>query len=193
MGPTHSCSTVLRQEEDALIVGFRKPTRLPLDDGWSALQATLPHVTRAARHRGVTRQGITRVPDFEGDKPANKPFKPDPISSCHIDMAEGRTEAGQLRLCVAIARACTFADAERHNEANNMLAAQCLRQLIAAVPDKIHTVLTDNGLPFTNRQRHHYAVHHIFDVVCHAHGIAHRLTPVNHPWTKGQVERMHRT
>lgn len=93
---------------------------------------------------------------------------------------------------MAIDRACTFADAERHHEANTMLAAQCLRHLIAAVPDKIHPVLTDNGLPFTNCQRHPYAVHHIFDVVCHEHGIEHRLTQVNHPWTNGQVERMHR-
>jgi hypothetical protein len=177
LGPKHRCSTVLRQEEDALIVGFRKPPLLPLDNGWSALQATMPHGTRAARHRGLTRPGITRVPDLAGDKPANKPFKPYPIGSFPIDMAEVRTEAGKLRLFVAIARTCTFADAERHNEANTMLAAQCLRHLIAAVPDQIHPVLPDNGLPFTTRQRHPYAVHHIFDVVCHEHGIAHRLTP----------------
>ena len=120
-------------------------------------------------------------------------FKPYPIGYFHIDIAEVRTEAGKLSLFVAIARACKFADAERHNEANKMLAAQCLRHLIAAVPYKIHPVLTDNGLQFTNRQRHPYAVHHIFDVVCHEHGIEHRLTQVNHPWTNGQVERMHRT
>ena len=40
--------------------------------------------------------------------------------------------------------------------------------LIAAVPYKIHTVLTDNG-------------------------IEHRFTKVNHPWTNGQVEWMNRT
>jgi len=193
LGPKHPCSPVLRQEEEALIVGFRKHTLLPLDDCLSGLQATLPHVTRSALHRGLTRHGITRLPDLEGDKPANKPFKPYPIGSFHIDRAEVRTEEGKLSLFVAIDRACTFADAERHNEANNMLAAQCLRHLIAAVPDKIHPVLTDNGMQFTNRQRDHYALHHIFDVVCHEHGIAHRLTPVNHPWTKGQVERMNRT
>jgi hypothetical protein len=193
MGPKHPCSTVLRQEEEALIVEFRKHTLLPLDDGWYALQATIPHVTRAARHRCLTRQGITRVPDLEGDKPANKPFKPYSIGSFPIDSAEVRPEEGKLSLFVAIARACTFSDAERHNEANTMLAAQCLRHLIAAVPDQIHPVLTDNGLQFTNRQRDPYAVHHIFGVVCHEHGIAHRLTHVNHPWTKGQVERMNRT
>ena len=34
---------------------------------------------------------------------------------------------------------------------------------------------------------------HIFDRVCDKHGIEHRLTKVNHPWTNGQVERMNRT
>ena len=33
----------------------------------------------------------------------------------------------------------------------------------------------------------------MFDRICHEHGIEHRLTQVNHPWTNGQVERMNRT
>lgn len=33
---------------------------------------------------------------------------------------------------------------------------------------------------------------HIFDRVCHEHGIAHRLTKIVHPWTNGQVERLNR-
>jgi len=32
-----------------------------------------------------------------------------------------------------------------------------------------------------------------FDRICHGHGIEHRLTKANHPWTNGQVERMNRT
>ena len=32
-----------------------------------------------------------------------------------------------------------------------------------------------------------------FDMICEANGIEHRLTKPNHPWTNGQVERMHRT
>src|SRR5438034_8746165 len=33
----------------------------------------------------------------------------------------------------------------------------------------------------------------MFDLLCRAHGIEHRLTKPNHPWTNGQVERMDRT
>ena len=34
---------------------------------------------------------------------------------------------------------------------------------------------------------------HPFDRLCWEHGIEHRLTKPNHPWTNGQVERMNRT
>jgi transposase InsO family protein len=61
------------------------------------------------------------------------------------------------------------------------------------VPDKIYTILTDNGIQFTNRQRDQYGFQHIFARVCQEHGIQHRLTETNHPWTNGQVERMNRT
>jgi len=72
-------------------------------------------------------------------------------------------------------------------------AAQFLRNLIKVVPYQIHTILTDNGIQFTNRSMDRHAWRHIFDRVCHEHHIAHRLTKVNHPWTNGQVERMNRT
>jgi transposase-like protein len=55
------------------------------------------------------------------------------------------------------------------------------------------TVLTDNGIQFTNRKRDLCAFHHSFDRVCHEYGIDHRLTKTNPPWTNGQVERMNRT
>ena len=34
---------------------------------------------------------------------------------------------------------------------------------------------------------------HPFLRACKHHGIEHRLTKPNHPWTNGQVERMNRT
>ena len=61
------------------------------------------------------------------------------------------------------------------------------------MPYRIHTVLTDNGVQFTNRPGDRYAFAHILGRVCDEHDIEHRLTKVNHPWTNGQVERMNRT
>jgi transposase InsO family protein len=193
MGPRPCHSMVLTLEEEALIVAFRRHTLLPLDDCLYALQATLPHLTRSALHRCLQRHGISRLPDMAGEKPGQKKCKAYPLGYFHIDIAEVRTEEGKLSLFVAIDRSCKFAYAELHTEANNMVAAQFLRNLMAAIPDKIHTVLTGNGIQFTNRKRDIYAFQHMFDRVCHEHDIDHRLTTTNHPWTNGQVERMNRT
>src|SRR5919108_5668272 len=151
MGPKQPSSTVLNREEEALIVAFRKHTLLPLDDCLSALQATLPHLTRSALHRCLQRHGISRLPDREGDQPQQKKVKPSPIGYFHIDIAEVRTADGKLYLLVAIDRTGKFAYAELHPQAIKTVAAPFLRHLIAAVPDQIHTVLTDNGSQCTNR------------------------------------------
>ena len=74
-----------------------------------------------------------------------------------------------------------------------MVAAQFLRDLIAAVPYATHTVLADHGTQFTNGACDRYACHHIFNRFCDENGIDHRLTKIRYPWTNGQVERMNRT
>jgi len=80
-----------------------------------------------------------------------------------------------------------------HRSAGEMQAAEFLRKLQQLIPYKIHTVLTDNGVQFTNRKKDRYALEHIFDRVCRQADIEHRLTKINHPWTNGQVQRMNRT
>ena len=192
-GPKEPKSTVLSIEEEAVIIAFRKHTLLPLDDCLYALQPTIPKLTRSSLHRCLQRHGIARLPDVEGDKPQRKKFKSYPIGYFHIDIAEVQTAEGKLYLFVAIDRTSKFAYVELHPRAGKMLAAQFLRNLISMLPYKINTVLTDNGIQFTNQQRHRFACKHIFDRVCSEYGIEHRLTKIKHPWTNGQVERMNRT
>ena len=183
---------MLSIEEEAVIVAFRKYTLLPLDDCLYALQPTIPSLTRSSLHRCLQRHGIGRLPDVEGDKQPRTKFKAYPIGYFHIDIAEVQTAEGKLYLFVAIDRTSKFAYVELHEKAGKMAAAQFLRNLIATVPYAIHTVLTDNGIQFTNQERR-YAFTHIFDRVCNEHEIEHRLTKSKHPWTNGQVERMNRT
>ena len=192
-GPKEPRSTVLSQAEEAMVVAFRRHTLLPLDDCLYALQPTIPHLTRSALHRCLQRHGISRLPDVEGDKPKRQRFKRYPIGFFHIDIAEVQTAEGKLYLFVAIDRTGKFAFTRLVEKAGKMAAAQFLRDLVAAVPYRLHTVLTDNGVQFTNHAHHTYAFHHIFDRVCDENGIEHRLTRINHPWTNGQVERMNRT
>jgi hypothetical protein len=120
------------------------------------------------------------LPEIAGDTPQKKQCKSSPIGYFHIDIAEVRTEEGKLRLFVAIDRSSKFAYAELHTDADKTVAAPCLRNLLASVPHTIHTILTDNGIQFTDKERDRYAFAHIFDRVCREHGIAHRLTRVNH-------------
>lgn len=193
MGPKEPRSTVLTPEQEAVVVAFRRHTLLPLDDCLYALQPSIPHLTRSTLHRCLERHGISRLPDVDGDKPAKKKFKSYPIGYFHIDIAEVRTEQGKLRLFVGIDRTSKFAFVRTVESAGKMEAADFLRELIQAVPYRIHTVLTDNGVQFTARKQDIWDSEHIFDRVCDEHDIEHRLTKVNHPWTNGQVERMNRT
>jgi transposase-like protein len=193
MGPKDPCSTVLKFEEEAICLALRKHTLLPLDDCLYALQANIPKLTRSSLHRLFQRHDISRLPEIESDKTAKKKFKPYPIGYFHIDIAEVRTEEGKLFLFVAIDRTSKFVYVELLEEYGKAEAAQFLRHLIKVIPYRIHTILTDNGIQFTNRKVDKYAWMHIFDRVCHEHKIEHRLTKVSHPWTNGQVERMNRT
>jgi transposase InsO family protein len=132
------------------------------------------------------------LPEIEGDKPQKKRFAAYPIGYFHLDIAEVSTGRASCACSwPSTARASSPSSARRERGQDG--AAQFLRDLIEAVPYRIHTVLTDNGIQFTPRKQHIWDFQHIFDRVCDKHGIEHRLTKVNHPWTNGQVERMNRT
>jgi transposase-like protein len=194
MGPKKIKSTVLSGAEEEAIVAFRKMTELPLDDVLYSLQETIPHLSRSSLHRCLKRHGCSVLPKKETSISADKKkFKQYPIGYFHIDIAEVRTAEGKLYLYVAIDRTSKFAYAELHKSQTKMIAAEFLRNLIKAVPYKIHKVLTDNGIQFTNHDHHKNAFTHIFGRVCNEHQIEHRKTKIKHPWTNGQVERMNRT
>src|SRR3954451_11816321 len=197
-GPKAPRSTVLTLEEEAVIVAFRRHTLLPLDDCLYALQSTIPALTRSSLHRCLQRHGISRLPEIEGDKEPKKRFKSYPIGFFHIDIAEVQTAEGKLHLFVAIDRTSKFAFVQLVESATRVTASSFLVALIAAVPYKIHTILTDNGIQFRFPPRYANGptaryITHMFEMRCRENGIEHRFTRINHPWTNGQVERMNRT
>ena len=193
-GPKEPRSTTLSVEEEAVVVAFRRHTLLPLDDCLYALQATIPHLTRSSLHRCLQRHGISRLPEVEGDKPDRRKFKSYPIGYFHIDIAEVQTAEGKLYLFVAIDRTSKFAFVQLVEKASRVTASAFLVALIAAVPYKIHTVLTDNGIQFRFPPRHADGptariVTHMFAMRCRENGIEHRCTRINHPWTTDEVEQ----
>ena len=143
-GPREPRSTVLTEDEEAMIVTFRRHTLLPLDDCLYALQPSLPYLTRSALHRFLKRNGILRLPGIEGDKPKRQRFKRYPIGFFHIDIAKVQTAEGRLYLFVGIDRTSQFTVTQLVEKADRKTASEVLEHLLKAVPYRIHMILTDN-------------------------------------------------
>ena len=190
-GPKEAKSTVLSIEEEAVVRRFPAPHapaagRLPLRASGhhpapdALVPAPLPSAAwhqPAARRQTATSRERTK-------------FKRYPIGFFHIDIAEVRPSEGKLYLLVAIDRTSKFAFVELHEKATRRVAGDFLRHLIAAVPYKIHTVLTDNGTHFTDptgdgwtpediramRAENVLFRCHSFEAACADLDIEHRLT-----------------
>jgi transposase InsO family protein len=201
MGPSRPHSSVLTEAEEAIIVEFRRRTLLPLDDVLGCLREAIPGLSRSALHRCLARHGISRLPRDDEQASKRKRFAETRIGYVHVDVCELRLAEGKLFLFLAIDRVSKFTHVAFFDANTKRNGAAFLRQVVAAFPYQIHTVLTDNGMAFAElpRNRGRYpgfeAIFggHIFDRVCREHGIEHRLTKPYHPWTNGQAERMNRT
>ena len=186
--------TVLTKQEETIICAFRQKTLLPLDDCYIALKETIPLLTRSNLHRCLKRHGLSRLPT-EATTLKKQSFKQYNIGYFHIDICEVHTAEKKAYLYVAIDRTCKFAYAELYDSPTSSAASLFLKNLIFAVPYKIHTILTDNGIQFSYSLLKYKpkAKVHDFEAICSRYHIEHRLTKVKHPWTNGQVERMNRT
>lgn len=193
MGPKQQRSSVLSSIEEAAIVALRVQARLPLDDVFVALKDVIPHLTRSSLHRCLQRHGISRLPKIDREKP--KRFKAYEIGYFHIDIAELRYEGGKAYLFVAVDRTSKLVFARIYRKATKLVAAGFLKALVRAIPYKVHTVLTDNGVQFVQHDKRAEGgfVAHVFGRACAENSIEHRLTKPYHPWTNGQAERMVRT
>src|SRR5215212_5078937 len=201
-GPKAPRSTVLTLAEEAVIVAFRRHTLLPLDDCLYALQPTLPHLTRSSLHRCLQRHGISRLPETEA-RDRGRQAREEAVQALSDRLLPHRHRRGPNRA----GQALPLRGHRPHEKATRGIAGDFLRHLIVAVPDRVHTVLTDTGTHFTTPGNKASAAPlikeaiargelfraHAFELACAQNDIDHRLTKPRHPWTKGQVERMNRT
>ena len=124
MGPKAIHSTVLTNEEEAMIVAFRRHTLLPLDDCLFALQATIPHLTRSALQPLSATPRISRLPDMTGDKHAKQKFKGVPDRLLPYRHRRGPYGRGQLHLYVGIDRTSKFAFVQLHDRLTDRLRSR---------------------------------------------------------------------
>jgi transposase InsO family protein len=197
MGPSRPRSTVLTEAEEAIVVEFRRRALLPLDDVLGCLRGAIPTLTRSALHRCLRRHGISRLPRDDEKASKRKRFAETTIGDVPIDRCDLRRAEGKLFMFLAIDRVSKFVHVAFLDANTKPNGAAFLREVVAAFPYRLHTVLTDNGMAFADLPKYRDGatarwMGHIFDRVRREHGIGHRLTKPYHPWTNGQAERMNR-
>ena len=106
-----------------------------------------------------------------------------------------------MRYCSTVSCSRSATALPLHEKATTAVAREFLLRLIAAVPYKIHTVLTDNGIQFTTPGAGGSAVPlikraiasgelfraHAFEYACARNEIEHRTTKAN---THGPMARL---
>src|ERR671913_482207 len=149
-GPNRPRSTVLSEIEEAIVVAFRRCTLLPLEDVLGCLRESIPKLSRSPLHRCLVRHGLSRLPKDDEKASKRKRFAETRIGYVHVDVCELRLAQGKLFLFLAIDRVSKFVHVAFFDANTELNGAAFLRQVVAAFPYGIHTVLTDNGMAFAD-------------------------------------------
>jgi transposase InsO family protein len=136
------------------------------------------------------------IPVEEEETTPKKSFKAYEPGFVHVDvkyLPQMPDETSRKYLFAAIDRATRWVYMEIRANKSADSAQGFLKNLLQKAPFVIAKILTDNGKEFTDRfcaigQRQSTG-NHLFDKVCAAHNIEHRLIKPKHPQTNGMVER----
>lgn len=192
----HTIHYALDEQESALALWMRRSGELPLDDLHEALEALLPHLTRASLHRLLVRHGCSRLPQKQqqptGEVGIFKGYGPGYL---HLDCFYLPQLEGQKYYCfMAIDRATRLVYLYVYENKNKECATDFLERCLQFFPFQIEKILTDNGREFTlagfkNRWGTQTKSVHPFEAKCEEQGIEHRKTRPYTPQTNGMVER----
>ena len=196
----HRLHTALSPAQEAIVVELRRTLLLPTDDLLVVVREFIkPDMVRSALQRLLVRHGVSQlkelIPRPEGESRPTKTFKDYRPGYVHVDikyLPEMADEQGRTYLFVAIDRASRWVYLERHREKSRKAAVRFLKRLQEKASFRIHTLLTDNDLAFTDRftqKTRRPSGRHAFDQLCARYDIEHRLTPPRRPQTNGLVER----
>ena len=198
----HKLQTSLTELQELLIVYLRTTLLLSLDDLLAISRTYIKSdLSRAALGRCLDRNNVGSLRDLMAseeentDKPS-KAFKDYPPGFIHIDikyLPQMPDEESRKYLFVAIDRASRWVHLAIYDDKSATSAADFVKAVVDKSPFIISKILTDNGKEFTDRYtakgEREPTGQHIFDQVCKAFNIEHRLTKPRHPQTNGMVER----
>jgi len=198
----HKLCTTLSEAQEKVVVAIRELLLLPLDDLLVVVREFIePRLSRSALDRCLRRHGVSNLrklqkalePEGKSRSGRFKAYEPGFI---HVDvkyLPQLQDQSSRSYLFVAIDRATRWVYLEIRSNKSAKSARGFLKNLINKAPFKIKTVLTDNGKEFTDRfcNDNHGTPsgNHIFDQLCKASGIDHRLIKPRRPQTNGMVER----
>ncbi|WMT47753.1 MAG: IS481 family transposase [Acidithiobacillus caldus] len=195
----HRLQTTLNPAQEAIAVELRKTLLLPLDDLLAVMREFVhAGLSRSALDRCLRRHGVGNLQDLKPTpaKVPQKAFKAYEPGFVHIDvkyLPQMADQSSRSYLFVAIDRATRWVFVAIKKDKTARSAAAFLKALQKACPIRIQKILTDNGKEFTDRlfteEGRKPTGNHLFDQLCKALDIEHRLTRPRHPQTNGMVER----
>ena len=171
---TKTPNTVLNKFEEQIVCSVRKNLLLSLDDLYVTLKDQIPKLSRSNLHRCLQRHGLSNLKDMDAyknketnrvlekeqeqilkDRRKNNPhgnkFEDYEIGFVHMDITTiFLTKEEKYYLYVAIDRVSKYVHYKVYDQQTRETAIDFLKEICNVFPFKIHTILTDNGIQFTN-------------------------------------------
>jgi transposase InsO family protein len=189
-----SIKYALSQEEQAIVCALRRSTWWPIDEIIESLFGAQQVATkRSSVYRTWVRNGINKLP--EPEKYKAKQFKEYDPGYLHVDVTYlPKIDGRKLYLFVAIDRATRLPFYHWYETKSADNTVDFVNKCVAFFPYTIHSILTDNGLEFTNRRLVNPKSKKLIkpsklDDFCEKNKIVHRCTAPYTPQTNGMVER----
>lgn len=194
----HNLLSSLTPTEEEIVVELRTKVGLSIDDITEVINRCLnPKLTRSSIYRALKRCGAAKRDQRAG---VAEPQRFEEVTACghiHMDVKYlTRLDGKRSYLYVAIDRFSRYVYAEVLYTLKPDTAAGFVERFIEHFGHQVIKIVTDNGFEWTDRcageVKEKATGKHAVDVVCHRHGIVHRLTRIRRPQTNGMVERFNR-
>ena len=147
MGPKHPRSSVLTVEDEAIILTYRRRTRLSLNDCLLRLRRLMPKLSRSALHRCLKRNGLSKIGRrILAPSIANKTMKGPCSFEITFDEVWQQVDSATsvtVNVFMAIEEVTKYVFGEVVAVATQRTAAEFLALAIADSPEQVIAVATD--------------------------------------------------